>query len=489
MTVKSLRRCLLTSTVAGIAACGSDHPPAGPDLTLAAAIAVSPDSLRLMINDTARVRAAVLNVAGDTLPDAPVSFLSSDTTVATIDANGLVQARAGGVSDVEVRSDTITTILRVRVRVNGTLVVSPRVSFLEEADSVQLSVVVQDSTGAVQLYEPVQYRSEDTSVARVSANGLVKFGGAAGSVMIHVSSVGRTDGAFITAVVGRVPSGGGDLVRVRGNIALTLARDFNASVQRVDLVTGSVTDVGTFATQGYVSDFAVNHALTRAYLADARQVLTLDLIADTIGAMGIAPAQLGPYDLVLGPGDSVLFFTADSLLYRMNLRTRAVTPAVICQRYFTTMVANDSMLYGHCFNDSDIELREYNMRTNSPGRVLRRGRGVEGLALSADGTHLYLSGYQGLAILDLVTGDSIATVPVPANGYGPGAIAVQPTTGLVWFVSSFAGRVYAVDPSARRLARTLQPGGNPAAIGFGSNGTGIIANPNSTLGNWIDLIR
>lgn len=491
MTTNRVCRCLLALAAAGIVACGNDTHPAGPDLTAPATIAVAPDSLRLLVNDTSRLRYTVLNVHGDTLATASVTLSSEDTTVAVVDSTGLVRARAGGVSDVTLRSGDATRVLRVRVRVNGTLVVTPHVAFIQSTDAVQLLVVVRDSTGTAIPSTP-QYRSMDTAVAKVTPGGRVTFGGSAGSVMIQVSSAGRTDGVLITAVLRRIPSDGSDLVRVRGNTAFTLAQTFDGvTLQRLDLLTGSLQNLGPFPTAGYVEDFAVDHALTHVYVADVRQILNLDLVADTITAVSIAPAQRGPYDLTLGPGDSVLFFSADSQLYRMNLRTLTAAPVLTCQYGFFGTIANDSMLYGHCSNRSDVVLHEYNLRTNTPGRVLRRGGGGEALALSPDGTRLYLSNYNGLKILDLVSGDSIATILVPASGYGTNPIAVQPTTGFVWFASAFDARVYAVDPGAGRLVRTLQPGGSPVGIGFGSAGIGVIVNPNvyPATTSWIDLIR
>ena len=489
MTVKSLRRCLLTFTVAGIVACGPEEtPPAGPDVTVSAAIVVSPDSLRLGIDDTARVRAAVLNVAGDTLPLAPVSFLSSDTTVATIDASGLVRARAGGVSDVEVRSDTITTILRVRVAVNGTLTVSPRVTFLQEGDSVQLSVVVKDSAGTVLLYEPVQYRSLDTSVARVSPSGRVSFGGVAGSVMIQVSSVGRTDGAFITAVVRRQPSGEGRLATARGNTAFTVV---DGRLQRVDLETGTVTDE-PFVGNSSLADLVVDSGRTRAYLANDQggMILAVDLVADTVRSYVVAGTYQGPRALALAPGDSILYFVADSQLYRVRLATFAVTP-VLAWGYAHHLASRGDMLYAACWTRLvGTRLCEFNMRTSSPGRILGSGVGGSDFALSADGQRLYLNVYRRLEIWDLVRGEPVDTVSF-GSAYGAAAFVVQPATGFVWLSVPFDGRVYVIDPVLARVVRAVQLGGAPGAIAFGASGNGLIVNPNTppATTHWFDFVR
>ena len=487
MISNAVCRCLLALTAAGIAACGNDHPPAGPDLTLAATIAVSPDSVRLMINDTARVRAAVLNVEGDTLPDAPVSFLSSDTTVATIDASGLVRARAGGVSDIEVRSDTITTMLRVRVHVNGTLRVSPRVTFLQEADSVQLSVVVKDSTGTVLPSEPVQYRSLDTSVARVSPSGLVKFGGAAGSVLIQVSSVGRTDGAMITAVVRRIPSDGAWLVTARGNTAFAQGP---GGIQRVDLTSGVVTDETPLHDTGSrYDDLVVNPQLTRAYLARGNgSIVVVDLVTDTEQTYGVGTVY-SPRKLAVPAGDSVVYFAADSQIYRLTLATFMTAPVFVCG-WTNSMIVRDSMLYTICYSsDNQPEVREYNMRTRTAGRSLKLSGSAFDLAIAPSGARLYVLSDHRVEVRDLVTGDSLASVPF-MSVYGIDHMVVQPGRDLVWLVSSFGVRVYVLDIAARRVTRTLQTGGYPVGIVFGAAGTGVIINNiQYPPPYWFDFVR
>src|SRR5436190_12837398 len=188
MVVHRVCRCLFIFAMTGIVACGRDARPVGPDLTVPASIVVAPDSVRVSVDDTARIRAVVLNVAGDTLTDAPILFASQDTTIATIDSAGLVRGRAGGVSDLIVASGSVTATVRVHVRVNGTLVMSPDVGFIQGTDTLQLTVVVRDSADAVVANPIVRYHSLDTTVVRVSAAGGVTFGAVAGTVTITASS-------------------------------------------------------------------------------------------------------------------------------------------------------------------------------------------------------------------------------------------------------------------------------------------------------------
>lgn len=489
MTVKRVCRCLRTIMVAGIVACGGDDTPPGPDLGLPATVVVVPDSLRLLFGDTARIRAVVLNVEGDTLAEAPVTFWSSDTSVATIDSAGLVRARAGGVSDVEVTSGAVATILRVRVRVNGTLIVSPRGAFLEATDTLQLTAEVRDSTGALVPGAPVLYRSLDTAVARVSASGRVTFGGAAGSVLIQVTSAGRADAAMITGVVRRIPNDGAWLVTARGNTAFTQG---NESIQRVDLTSGVVTDETLLNTTGVrYDDLVVNPQLTRAYLARAgtRSVVVVDLVGDTVRSYGVGPlASFGPRKLAVPPGDSVVYFAADSQIYRFRLATLIAAPEFTCG-WTNSMVMRDSMLYAICSDGPQREVREYNMRTRTAGRSMKLSGSGFDLAISSSGARLYVLSDRRVEVRDLVTGDSLASVPF-TSPYGIDHMAVQPGNDVVWLVTSFGARVYVLDPAARRVIRTLQPGGYPRGIAFGTAGTGVVINNiQHPPPFWLDFIR
>lgn len=59
-------------------------------------VAVAPDSGMVVVDDTLRLTATLLDAHNDTLTGRSIAWSSSDTTVATVDANGLVQAHVPG---------------------------------------------------------------------------------------------------------------------------------------------------------------------------------------------------------------------------------------------------------------------------------------------------------------------------------------------------------------------------------------------------------
>ena len=62
--------------------------------TPVATVALTPDSGVVMVGDTLRLTATLLAASGDTLTGRAITWTSSDTAVATVDASGLVTARA-----------------------------------------------------------------------------------------------------------------------------------------------------------------------------------------------------------------------------------------------------------------------------------------------------------------------------------------------------------------------------------------------------------
>lgn len=77
-------------------------------------IQVSPDAADLEPGDTLRLAATVLDADGDIL-GVPVEWSSDDTDVATVDANGLVTARAGGTATITAAAGGVTGSAEITV--------------------------------------------------------------------------------------------------------------------------------------------------------------------------------------------------------------------------------------------------------------------------------------------------------------------------------------------------------------------------------------
>ncbi|UPR31039.1 Ig-like domain-containing protein [Vibrio crassostreae] len=106
-----------------------------------------------------------------------VSWKSSDTSVATVNAEGLVTGELPGVSDITAQLDGITS-QKVSVTISDAvlegLVVTPGSVTLSKGTSEQLTATASFSDGSSHdVTSQVSWKSSDTSVATVNAEGLV----------------------------------------------------------------------------------------------------------------------------------------------------------------------------------------------------------------------------------------------------------------------------------------------------------------------------
>ncbi|MGO5288840.1 Ig-like domain-containing protein, partial [Pseudoscardovia suis] len=140
-------------------------------------------------------------VAPSNATDKTVTWKSSDSSVAMVNANGLVKAVKVGTATITASSSNgktataTVTVTTASVAVTG-VSVSPSSLSLTVGNSQQLSATVSPSNATD---KTVSWKSSDSSVATVDANGLVKAV-KAGSATITVSSAnGKT--ASVSVVV------------------------------------------------------------------------------------------------------------------------------------------------------------------------------------------------------------------------------------------------------------------------------------------------
>ena len=142
----------------------------------AASIRLSPSMLTIMdLGGTGTFRATVLDAGGTAIPGAQVAWTSSDSTVATVNAEGLVTAVGSGMADITATSNGATAKGTVLVALRpAALQVAPATARLTAVgETLQLVVMAQDVEGDTIMNPAVEWASSDESVAGVSAEGLV----------------------------------------------------------------------------------------------------------------------------------------------------------------------------------------------------------------------------------------------------------------------------------------------------------------------------
>lgn len=164
-----------------------------------ASITLSSKTLSLTVGQEARLQATVKDADGGVLTDAPVDWKSSNTAVATVDANGLVHGVSAGTATITATSGSLSDQAAVTVSPvpANAVVVSPGEATLFVGETVTLKATVTDANGDPLSGRPVTWSSSATGVATVSASGVVTAK-APGTATITASSEGKSGKSTIT---------------------------------------------------------------------------------------------------------------------------------------------------------------------------------------------------------------------------------------------------------------------------------------------------
>lgn len=169
-------------------------------VSIAAAIAVSPEALDLRPGAAGPLLVTVTDDAGKpvTVPRT-ISWESSDPAVARV-VNGKVEALGAGTATVTASTGALKASARVTVRVPefARLSLTPaKAQTLKKGDKLTLKVAALDRKGAKVAGVPVTWKSSDPRVATVSADGQVSAV-KKGSAKITASASGKSAVVGIT---------------------------------------------------------------------------------------------------------------------------------------------------------------------------------------------------------------------------------------------------------------------------------------------------
>ncbi|MDQ3996803.1 MAG: Ig-like domain-containing protein, partial [Gemmatimonadota bacterium] len=166
---------------------GSTPPP--PPYVAAVAILAAPESIE--VGDVFNLGASARNAAGDTMPNARVSWSSDNPAVAVVDqTTGVVRAIAPGTATIMVAAEGVQNAVTVTVgprRVAAVNVSIPPGS-VRVGDRVHLAAVPEDKHHGP-IAQPVRWLSEDPAIASVAEDGTLTAK-AAGSVLVWAEADG-----------------------------------------------------------------------------------------------------------------------------------------------------------------------------------------------------------------------------------------------------------------------------------------------------------
>ena len=155
-------------------------------------IVVAPSPISVAAGQTTQLAAQPKDATGSPLSGRPISWSTSNASVATVSASGLVAGVSAGTAGITASAEGKQTEVAVTVTAPvtapvATVTVTPTTAGVVAGQTVQLTATPRDAGGTPLGGRTVTWASSNTAVATVSATGLVT-GVAPGSTVITATS-------------------------------------------------------------------------------------------------------------------------------------------------------------------------------------------------------------------------------------------------------------------------------------------------------------
>jgi WD40 repeat protein len=377
----------------------------------------------------------------------------------------------------------------------GTLVVTPERLVLGAGMSRQLSASVLDPSGATVSGAEVTFVSSDRSRASVDAAGLVSYSGA-GPAEIRASSDGLLAVIPYTGLLSGHPLGTttmsarlpgdrrgdgpfGVAVDAEGRIFISQADSGRVAWGFYPDTSFSTGDLGGTPTS--IALIGRGAALVTPSGPDANDATVIELSSGQ--ALAEIPLDVPAFSVVTAPDSQTAYLgTSDGRVLVFDVATSTVTGSIDLdveksRANHLAINAAGTLLYASSFTSGTIS--EINLVSRSVARLFIVGGEPQGLAVSLDGTELYVADEAGsghINIYDIVGNHHEASLPSGATSSlgGPFGVALSPDGTKVYvgvIATEGPGLIQVIDPAARRIERTINSCGQvPRRIAFGFSG-------------------
>lgn len=164
-----------------------------------ASVSLSLASNSLSTGQTTQATATLKDASGNVLTGRTVTWSSSNTAVATINASGVVSAVGTGSANIVATSEGVTgqAAISVSAPAVASVIVTLNSSSLTAGQTTQATAVTKDANGNVLTGRAISWSSSNTGVATVNGSGLVSAI-AVGSATITATSEGKSGTAALS---------------------------------------------------------------------------------------------------------------------------------------------------------------------------------------------------------------------------------------------------------------------------------------------------
>src|SRR5881394_995739 len=267
-----------------------------------ASVVVIPANAGAAIGGTIQFVAVPLDANGTALGGRVISWSSSNTSVASVDGNGLATARAAGTASITATSEGVTgsgtfavstTVLPV-----ASVTISPASASVVVGLTAQLSATLRDANGNTVTGRTITWSSTSTSVATVSGTGLVT-GVAAGSASVIATSEGKADTAVVTVTSAALPVASVTLSPASASVVVGLTAQLSATLRDANgnTLTGRTitwastsTSVATVSGTGLVTGVAAGSASVIATSEGKADTAAVTVTPAAVASVSVSPA-------------------------------------------------------------------------------------------------------------------------------------------------------------------------------------------------------
>ncbi len=281
-------------------------------------LSISPPGATIFSGSALTLRATVSLENGQTEPGARVEWSSSETSIATISADGTVVGVSAGTVTVRAQAGDSWSEASVRVEAAplARLVVAAPVETLLVGDDVRVTATAYDVNGQSRADAPITWESESPDVVRVDAQGrCVALAPGAAAIVATTGGLQRV----IEFAVQRRPIA---LIRIRGDertmergeaMALTL-ETFDDRGTRVTPPavrwSASPAEVAYVDSAGTALAIGPGHATVTVSVDDATDTFALEVIEPAVASMTLT---VSTPDLLVGDEASLTLRVVDAL--------------------------------------------------------------------------------------------------------------------------------------------------------------------------------
>jgi DNA-binding beta-propeller fold protein YncE len=384
----------------------------------------------------------------------------------------------------------------------NTLVVTPGRLVLGLGMSRRISASVVDPSGALVAGEPVSFSSSDPDRVSVNSDGLVSYVGpgqaeiraSSGDLMEAVPYTGLQSGhpLGLTTTSTRLPGDGqgdgpfGAAVDAAGRILISqsnsgrLASSLypDSGITTQDLGGGSPTSIALLAG---------GTALITPTGADNMEASLIEVSSDRVlGQVSVGVPAFAA--LTSADSQTVYLGTNDGRVLEFDVASSTITASIdlevaLSRVNHLALNQSETLLYASSFTTGTIS--EIDLASKTVARLFIVGGEPQGIALSTDGTELYVADESGLGRINIydIVGDTLKTsIPSGATSSigGPFGLAISPDGSRVYvgvITTGGPGLIQVIDVGTRTIERTINSCGRmPRRIAFGfSGGLAVVA--------------